>query len=146
MSSKNAGTVPVRGIELCVGRDLQFKCTNSLLPSLEMKFGLVQYWEQTPRTVQDAVNLVRLLGLRYLWVDSICIVQDSQADMQDQFPKMGQIYGNALLTIVAADGDDASTHYSDCSALASSDIVKTAEGREEERVAKLDLDSLDRRS
>ena len=91
------------------GRDLQFKCTNSLLPSLEMKFGLVQHWEQAPRTVQDAVNLVRLLGLRYLWVDSICIVQDSQADMQDQFPKMGQIYGNALLTIVAADGDDAST-------------------------------------
>lgn len=91
------------------GRDLQFKCTNSLLPSLEKEFGLVQHWEQIPRTVQDAVNLVRLLGLRYLWVDSICIVQDSQAEMQDQFPKMGQIYGNALLTIVAADGDDAST-------------------------------------
>ena len=91
------------------GCDLQFKCTNSLLLSLEMKFGLVKHWEQIPRTVQDAVNLVRLLGLRYLWVDSMCIVQDSQADMQDQFPKMGQIYGNALLTIVAADGDDAST-------------------------------------
>lgn len=91
------------------GRDLQFKCTNSLLLSLEMKFGLLQHWEQIPRTVQDAVNLVRLLGLRYLWVDSLCIMQDSQADMQDQFPKMGQIYGNALLTIVAADGDDAST-------------------------------------
>ena len=91
------------------GRDLQFKCTKSLLPSLEMKLGLVQHWEQIPRTVQDAVRLVRLLGLRYLWVDSLCIVQDSQADMQDQFPKMGQIFGNALLTIVAADGDDAST-------------------------------------
>ena len=91
------------------GRDLQFKCTNSLLLSLEMKFGLLQHWEQIPRTVQDAVNLVRLLGLRYLWVDSLCIVQDSQPDMQDQFPKMGQIYGNALLTIVAADGDDANT-------------------------------------
>ena len=91
------------------GRELQFKCTNSLLPSLEMKFGLVQHWEQIPPTVQDAVNLVRLIGLRYLWVDSLCIVQDSQADLQDQFPKMGQIFGNALLTIVAADGDDAST-------------------------------------
>lgn len=91
------------------GRDLQFKCTNSLLPSLEMKFGLVQHWEQIPHTIQDAVNTVRLLGLRYLWVDSLCIVQDSQADLQDQFPKMGQIFGNALLTIVAADGDDAST-------------------------------------
>ena len=91
------------------GRDLQFKCTDSLLLGLEMKFGLLQHWEQIPRTVQDAVNLVRLLGLRYLWVDSLCIVQDSQVDMQDQFPKMGQIYGNALLTIVAADGDDAST-------------------------------------
>ena len=90
------------------GRDLQFKCTNSLLPSLEIKFGLVRHWEQIPRTVQDTFKLVRLLGLRYLWVDSLCIVQDSQADMQDQFPKMGQIYGNALLTIVAADADDAS--------------------------------------
>ena len=39
----------------------------------------------------------------------MCIVQDSQADIQDQFPKIGQIYRNVLLTIVAADGDDAST-------------------------------------
>ena len=91
------------------GRDLQFKCTNSLLPSLEVKFGLVRHWEQIPRTIQDVVKLIRLVGLRYLWVDSLCIVQDSQADMQDQVTKMGHIYGNALLTIVAADGDDAGT-------------------------------------
>ncbi|KAL9105301.1 MAG: hypothetical protein Q9227_009496 [Pyrenula ochraceoflavens] len=55
-----------------------------------------------PRTLQDAVKLTRELGIRYLWVDSICIIQDSEDHRTEQLSQMGDIYMNATLTICAA--------------------------------------------
>ena len=37
-------------------------------------------WSQLPRTFQDAMIVTRRLGLRYLWIDSLCIIQNSQED------------------------------------------------------------------
>lgn len=59
-----------------------------------------------PRTIRDAMGLVELLRERYLWVDSLCIVQDGPGK-QLQLAKMSAIYANAIVTIVAADGFDA---------------------------------------
>jgi hypothetical protein len=70
--------------------------------------GLRTAWDQLPRTIQDAITLVGRLGYRYLWVDSLCIVQDSQSSWQLNAQKMHLIYGNALFTICAADGHDSS--------------------------------------
>jgi hypothetical protein len=60
-----------------------------------------------PRTIRDAIALTELLQERYLWVDSLCIVQDDETSSHDQITKMASIYANAALTIVAADGEDA---------------------------------------
>ncbi|KAF2799255.1 hypothetical protein K505DRAFT_266024, partial [Melanomma pulvis-pyrius CBS 109.77] len=56
-----------------------------------------------PRTIQDAVTVTRGLGLRYLWVDSLCIIQDSQEDIEQEIGKMQYVYENAYVTVVAAD-------------------------------------------
>jgi hypothetical protein len=61
-----------------------------------------------PRVVQDAIDLVRRLGLQYLWIDALCIVQDSPRSWKLNAYNMDLIYGNATLTICAADGEDAS--------------------------------------
>lgn len=53
------------------------------------------------------MELVRRLGLRYLWVDSLCIVQNSKRSWNLNARMMNVIYGNAHLTICAADGSDA---------------------------------------
>ncbi|KAG6354642.1 hypothetical protein INS49_004660 [Diaporthe citri] len=55
------------------------------------------------QTIQDAVIVVRRLGLRYLWVDALCIVQgqNQSADWMDEIQRMGHIYSNAYLTISA---------------------------------------------
>jgi hypothetical protein len=53
------------------------------------------------------MGLVNLLGLRYLWVDRLCIVQDDLANKTAQINSMGYIYGGAYLTIVANAGYDA---------------------------------------
>lgn len=60
-----------------------------------------------PKTIRDALNLVSLLGERYLWVDSFCIIQDEEDTKELQLSSMASIYANAYLTIVAAAGKDA---------------------------------------
>ncbi|KAI0022034.1 heterokaryon incompatibility protein-domain-containing protein [Xylariomycetidae sp. FL0641] len=58
-----------------------------------------------PDTIRDAMGLVKALGLTFLWVDRLCIVQDDLASKAYQVQQMGDIFANAYLTLVAADGD-----------------------------------------
>lgn len=55
-----------------------------------------------PQTIQDAVFCAHKLGLKYLWVDSLCIIQDSTTDREREIAHMAQIYMNAFVTISAA--------------------------------------------
>lgn len=54
-----------------------------------------------PKTFRDAVVIARRFGTRYLWIDSLCILQDDVDDWNEQAPLMGQIYRNAHYTIAA---------------------------------------------
>ncbi|EPE25152.1 heterokaryon incompatibility protein [Glarea lozoyensis ATCC 20868] len=60
------------------------------------------------RTVKDAINLTARLGYQYLWVDKLCIVQDDLDEKMAQIHAMRAVYAGAYLTIVAAQGSDAS--------------------------------------
>lgn len=55
--------------------------------------------EALPRTFQDAIFLVRELGIKYLWIDALCIIQDDVADVHREIALMGKIYQGALLNI-----------------------------------------------
>ena len=57
--------------------------------------------EDLPRTFRDAVSVARFLGARYLWIDSLCIIQDSYLDWEREASRMKDVYRNALLTIAA---------------------------------------------
>lgn len=59
-----------------------------------------------PQTIRDAMTICKRLGERYLWVDSICIVQDVE-DKLVEIWQMDKIYQQAKMTIVAAYGTDA---------------------------------------
>ncbi|KAL8900046.1 MAG: hypothetical protein Q9207_005884 [Kuettlingeria erythrocarpa] len=54
-----------------------------------------------PLNFQDAITTVRALGLRYLWIDALCIVQDSKRDWELEAARMGDYYGSAYMTLVA---------------------------------------------
>ncbi|KAK5663275.1 hypothetical protein OQA88_3702 [Cercophora sp. LCS_1] len=71
--------------------------------------GLEGTFNKLPRTLQDAIKLVARLGYRYLWIDSLCIVQDSHTSWQLNSQAMHLVYGNSLFTICAADGLNSST-------------------------------------
>ncbi len=55
-----------------------------------------------PATFRDAIIVTRQLGLRYLWIDSLCIIQDSPKDWLKEAASMPNIYRNACITIAAA--------------------------------------------
>ncbi|CAG9981499.1 unnamed protein product [Clonostachys byssicola] len=55
--------------------------------------------DSIPRTIADALKITKAMGLKYLWVDSLCILQDSEQDLQHELSYMGEIYANAWLTI-----------------------------------------------
>lgn len=54
-----------------------------------------------PKTFKDAISVCRSLGIKYIWIDSICIIQDSKQDWDIQGSKMDQVYSHCLLTIAA---------------------------------------------
>jgi hypothetical protein len=57
-----------------------------------------------PRTISDTVQLVEATGIRYLWVESICIVQDDFDMKETLINHMDRIYANAVITIIPATG------------------------------------------
>ena len=59
-----------------------------------------------PETFRHAIQVVRSLGFQYLWIDSLCIVQDILQDWSSESIKMAQIYQNAAITLAATDSDD----------------------------------------
>ena len=58
-------------------------------------------WHLLPKTFQEAIIITRRLRIPYLWIDALCIVQDSPDDWQAESSKMSQIYEIADLAISA---------------------------------------------
>jgi hypothetical protein len=58
-------------------------------------------WDKLTKTFQDAIDTCRRLGIDFIWIDSLCIIQDSMDDWKEESAKMADIYENAFLTIAA---------------------------------------------
>lgn len=54
-----------------------------------------------PQTFQDAIVATRALGLKIIWIDSLCIFQDSHEDWMQESSLMGRVYSRALCNIGA---------------------------------------------
>jgi hypothetical protein len=67
--------------------------------------------DSLPKTIRDAIWMTRVLGLRYLWVDALCIIQPTDgnsADWDIESLCMAAYYQHAILTFAAAVGDESS--------------------------------------
>jgi len=89
-------------LSYCWGKAKTFTTTSSTLPRILNGFPL----SDLPRTLRDAVQVTRELGLQYLWIDALCILQGedeaSRNDWKKEAAKMESVYGSAHFTIVAA--------------------------------------------
>ncbi|KAJ4305540.1 hypothetical protein N0V90_001071 [Kalmusia sp. IMI 367209] len=85
----------------------RLKATKDNIKELEQKDALRMRSASIPRSVLDAMTFVARLSQRYLWVDSLCIIQDDRAEKHDQIALMHEIYTSAYATIVQHSGCDA---------------------------------------
>lgn len=63
---------------------------------------------ELPATIRDAITLTRGCGLRYIWIDSVCIIQDNGKDWLAEAHRMHEVYANAYFTLCAVSIDTAS--------------------------------------
>jgi hypothetical protein len=61
-----------------------------------------------PKTFQDAVEFAQGIGIRHIWIDSLCIVQDNHNDWLSEAAKMGDVYRNATLVVAASGAKNSS--------------------------------------
>jgi hypothetical protein len=83
----------------CWGGQLMMKLLSSNVRAYEKAIQ-----EQTlPATFRDAITVTRQLGFRYLWIDALCIIQDSDEDWEREVGKMASVYKNCRLMLSAMD-------------------------------------------
>ncbi|KAK0650749.1 heterokaryon incompatibility protein-domain-containing protein [Cercophora samala] len=83
----------------CWGSSHIFQLTSSNKATLESSGVLI---EDLPTTFRQAIQVVRFLGIRYLWIDSLCIIQDSAVDWKTESSVMGKIYQHGRINIAAS--------------------------------------------
>jgi hypothetical protein len=59
-----------------------------------------------PQTLSDIFRIVRLLNFRYIWIDTLCIVQNGP-ELDVENAKMGDVYANASLVVAATASESA---------------------------------------
>ncbi len=62
--------------------------------------------KQLTKTFRHAIHITRSLGLEYLWIDSLCIIQDDEQDWLRESDLMSSVYGGSAINIAAADSLD----------------------------------------
>lgn len=98
------GTTAGKWISLsyCWGTVETLKTTAETLEEHKKRIPL----DKLPRTIRDAVIITRSLGIAYLWVDALCIIQGSKQDWISESLKMSDVYRNSVATIAASSASD----------------------------------------
>lgn len=88
----------------CWGGSSSLRTTKSTLA----KFSEEILAESIPPTFAEAMQIARSLDIPYIWIDSLCIVQDDLGDWEKEASQMDKIYAGSQLTIAAAQSSDSS--------------------------------------
>lgn len=81
----------------CWGQSIPLVTTSKNISSSQLEIT-----SKLPKTFADAVRVTRRLGIRYLWIDALCIIQDDPDDWLRESATMASVYGNSDITIVAS--------------------------------------------
>ncbi|KAH9204901.1 heterokaryon incompatibility protein-domain-containing protein, partial [Leptodontidium sp. 2 PMI_412] len=106
-------------LQLCISKELPHNvkyltlshCWGAKVFETLTKKNMAQFLSKIPvevltKTFRDAIIATRRLGFEYIWIDSLCIIQDDDSDWQHESTLMGGIYANSALTIAAMDAPD----------------------------------------
>ncbi|KAH7061846.1 heterokaryon incompatibility protein-domain-containing protein [Paraphoma chrysanthemicola] len=68
-------------------------------------------FSELPKTFRDAIRVTRELGIQYLWIDSLCIIQENQKDWEHEAKRMEGVYASAYCTIAATSAVDSNAGF-----------------------------------
>ncbi|KAL7755761.1 hypothetical protein ACKLNR_014288 [Fusarium oxysporum f. sp. zingiberi] len=88
----------------CWGSIMPFKLKHELLESCLNGISL----DEISRVFRDAIRVAWRLKIRYIWIDSLCIIQDSREDWEVESAQMGSVYRHGVLNIAATGFSDGS--------------------------------------
>ncbi|KAL0943462.1 heterokaryon incompatibility protein [Colletotrichum truncatum] len=90
------------------GQHTAFRTEMSTVSELKCPNSLQGLLHKIPQVVKDAIRFVGSIQERYLWVDSLCIVQDDEEFKKKYIPRMHRVYQSAIVTLVDLAGEGAS--------------------------------------
>ena len=93
------GKRPYLALSHCWGSDPSKMLTTTKATYNERRVGIP--FQSLPKSFQDAIAVTRELGYQYIWIDALCIIQDSPLDWETESIKMGAIYSNSMCCIAA---------------------------------------------
>ncbi|KAF2665591.1 HET-domain-containing protein [Microthyrium microscopicum] len=96
--------IPYVALSHCWGHVLTLKTTTLNIGQHKRRIP----WNELGKTFQDAVGVTEKLGLRHIWIDSLCILQDDIDDWAQESAAMGRLFESAYLTIAASGASDSS--------------------------------------
>ncbi|KAI9924872.1 hypothetical protein ASPWEDRAFT_172166 [Aspergillus wentii DTO 134E9] len=96
--SKTEPAAPYIALSHCWGKGIPFITTTTNLK--DRKAGI--NFGEMPQALQDAIHITRRLGVQYIWIDTLCIVQDDIKDWQIEAGRMVNVYQDAFLVIGAS--------------------------------------------
>ena len=99
--------VKYAALSYCWGDGVPLTTTKQLLASRKDSIE----WDALPSAFQDAVLVAQRLEIHYLWIDSLCIIQDSPEDWQRESACMAGIYEGAVVTIAAVSSRSSAEHF-----------------------------------
>ena len=103
---ESSESLPVHTMYVTLSHCWGGHCKTTLTTSSLATFQAGIHLSTLPKTFQDAVLLTRNLGIRYLWIDALCIIQDSHQEWSHEASLMGDVYANSFLTISATSSPD----------------------------------------
>ena len=98
IAGEHSPEVPYMTLSHCWGKSKFLKLTKTTSQRLRDGFSEA---DTLSKTFQDAITMCREFGVKYLWIDSLCIFQDSPEDWRCEAAQMGQVYENSFCNIAA---------------------------------------------
>ncbi|KAH8160463.1 hypothetical protein CIB48_g7784 [Xylaria polymorpha] len=85
-------------LSYCWGGHLPLKSTTSNISEMKNRIP----WNKLPRVFKDVIYVARMLKVQYVWIDSLCIIQDDKEDWETEAAKMAEYYSQAHLVIACS--------------------------------------------
>jgi hypothetical protein len=86
-------------LSYCWGGERNFKTTRATVEAFHEDIPT----SELPRTFKEAFEVTRQLGIKYIWIDALCIVQDDKLEWSKEVAHMHDVYASSFLTIQASE-------------------------------------------